>query len=71
MSSRTWLRALFFLLFLCFGFGLLSVMLEGGDDSPSPRPTRTPAPRPTAASSEAASAQPHTILVLGVDDLSK
>jgi hypothetical protein len=71
MSSRTWLRALFFLLFLCFGFGLLSVMLEGGNDASSTRPTLSPAPRPTAAPSEAASAQTSAILVLGVDDLSK
>jgi len=71
MSSRTWLRALFFLLFLCFGFGLLSVMLEGGNDSSSTRPTPSPGPRPTAPSSEAASEQTSAILVLGVDDLAK
>jgi hypothetical protein len=59
------------LLFLCFGFGLLSVVLQDRGAPAPPRPTavasvadspRTPAP---------AGAAGEAILVLGVDDLSR
>ncbi len=71
MSSRTWLRALIFLLFLCFGLGLLSVVLQDSGGSPAPPPiasvTLRPAPPPTLEP-----ATPGTgILILGVDDLGK
>jgi hypothetical protein len=71
MAPRTWLRALIFLLFLCFGLGLLSVMLQEDDGSPSAPPTAHPVPIATSVTSAAPAAPGSAILVLGVDDLSK
>lgn len=65
MSSRTWLRALFFLLFLCFGFGLLSVLVQ--DSGPPREGTPTPSPTPTTTTENPADET--AILVLGVDAL--
>jgi hypothetical protein len=71
MSSRTWLRALIFLLFLCFGFGLLSVVLQDGGGRPSASPTALGAPSPHAAPTTEPAAPGTAILILGVDDLGK
>jgi hypothetical protein len=69
MSSRIWLRALIFLLFLCFGFGLLSVVLQDGGGSPAPSLTATAWHRPTPAGTTEPAAPGTAILILGVDDL--
>ena len=71
MSSRTWLRALLFLLFLCFGFGLLSDLLQDSGEPAPPRPTASPGAAPTRQPSVPPEPAGEAILVLGVDDLGK
>ncbi|MCJ7512783.1 MAG: hypothetical protein MUO23_07415 [Anaerolineales bacterium] len=68
MSSRTWVRALLFLLLLCFGFGLLSVVLQDRSD-PSPGNPSATTPAGPPASTSTPSAASTAILILGVDNL--
>jgi hypothetical protein len=73
MPSRAWLRALIFVVFLCFGLGVLTVVFQDAERAPGPtEPTQAPkTPTATIEPKSTNALAFNAVLVLGVDRLAK